>query len=185
MHLYWPRLLDDSGANRQWLRWLMLFLAFLWHQVLLEVEKFAPDNASGRSHHPLESFVVVGSDTARQDALNCASVKVCHRHHFTTIANTLVSNLIDKVTCYGGGSCPAVLLTAGYSSRCFFSFEKVSWVNCAREAERTWPFHSNGPWQDSCQIFSHCVSVYLNYGYFPVNWNLQGSFLYIKKENIR
>ena len=49
--------------------------------------KFAPGNALGRpptgEHHPLESFVVVGGavaipggDTARQDALNCASVKV-------------------------------------------------------------------------------------------------------------
>ena len=45
--------------------------------------KFSPCNALGRPHHPLESFAVVGgavavpdSDTARQDALNCASVKV-------------------------------------------------------------------------------------------------------------
>ena len=33
MPLYWPRLLGDSGVNRQWLRWLLsliIFLAFLW-----------------------------------------------------------------------------------------------------------------------------------------------------------
>jgi hypothetical protein len=49
-----------------------------------EGSKFAPGNALGRPHHPLESFAVVGgavtipgSDTARQDALSCASVKVC------------------------------------------------------------------------------------------------------------
>ena len=38
MHLYWPRLLDDSGVNRQWLGWLlslMIYLAFLWHRVVL------------------------------------------------------------------------------------------------------------------------------------------------------
>ena len=51
---------------------------------VLEGKKFAPSDALGRPHHPLESFVVMGgavalpgSDTARQDALNCASVKVC------------------------------------------------------------------------------------------------------------
>jgi hypothetical protein len=45
--------------------------------------KFAPGNALGRPHHPLESFAVVGGadaisggDTARQDALECAFVKV-------------------------------------------------------------------------------------------------------------
>ena len=35
LHLYWPRLLHDSGVNRQWLRWLlslMIFLTFLWHR---------------------------------------------------------------------------------------------------------------------------------------------------------
>jgi hypothetical protein len=44
---------------------------------------FAPSNALGSPHHTLESFAVVGGalavpggDTARQDALNCASVKV-------------------------------------------------------------------------------------------------------------
>jgi hypothetical protein len=46
--------------------------------------KFTPGNALRRPHHPLASFVVVGSavavpggDSARQDALNCASIKVC------------------------------------------------------------------------------------------------------------
>ena len=43
----------------------------------------APVDALGRLHHPLESPAVVGgavavpgSDTARQDALDCASVEV-------------------------------------------------------------------------------------------------------------
>ena len=51
---------------------------------VLEGMKFAPGNALGIPHHPLESFAVVGSavavpggDTARQDALNWASIKVC------------------------------------------------------------------------------------------------------------
>ena len=46
--------------------------------------EFAPGDALGRPHPPLESFAVVGGavaipggDTARQDALNRASVKVC------------------------------------------------------------------------------------------------------------
>jgi hypothetical protein len=44
--------------------------------------KFAPGNVLGRPHHPLVSFVggavnVPGGDTARQDALNCTSVKFC------------------------------------------------------------------------------------------------------------
>ena len=44
----------------------------------------APSDALGRPHHPLESHAVAGStvavpggDTARQDALNGASVNVC------------------------------------------------------------------------------------------------------------
>ena len=49
----------------------------------------------GQTHHPLESPVVEcgpvavpGSDTARRDALNCASVKVCEgfRYAFTTLS---------------------------------------------------------------------------------------------------
>ena len=43
-----------------------------------------PDDALGRLHYPLESpavgggaVAVPGGDTARQDALNCASVKFC------------------------------------------------------------------------------------------------------------
>jgi hypothetical protein len=45
---------------------------------------FAPANALGRSHPSLESLAFTGSavavpggDTARQDAFNCAFVKVC------------------------------------------------------------------------------------------------------------
>ena len=44
----------------------------------------SPGDALGRPHHPLESPAVAGGavavpdgDTAQQDALNCASVKVC------------------------------------------------------------------------------------------------------------
>ena len=51
---------------------------------VLEGRQCAPGDALGRLHHPLESPAVVGgavavpgSDTARQDALNCAAVKVC------------------------------------------------------------------------------------------------------------
>jgi hypothetical protein len=51
---------------------------------VLESREFAPGNALGRSYQPLESPVVAGGvvaipggDTARQDALNCASIKVC------------------------------------------------------------------------------------------------------------
>ena len=51
---------------------------------VLEGRQCAPGDALGRPHHPLESPAVAGSaaavpggDTARQDALNCASVKVC------------------------------------------------------------------------------------------------------------
>ena len=43
-----------------------------------------PGNALGRPHHPLESLAVAdgavavpGSDSARQAAFNCGSVKVC------------------------------------------------------------------------------------------------------------
>ena len=50
---------------------------------VLEGRQCAPGDALGRLHHPLESPVVAGGavsgpggDTARQDALNCASVKV-------------------------------------------------------------------------------------------------------------
>ena len=45
---------------------------------------FGPRDALGRPHYPLESLAVAGDavavpggDTARQDALNCISVKVC------------------------------------------------------------------------------------------------------------
>ena len=51
---------------------------------VLEGRYYAPGDALCRPHHPLESPVVVGGavavpggDTARLDALNCASVKVC------------------------------------------------------------------------------------------------------------
>ena len=51
---------------------------------LLEGRWFAPGDALCRPHYPLESLMVVsravaipGGDTARQDALDCASVKVC------------------------------------------------------------------------------------------------------------
>ena len=51
---------------------------------VLEGRWFAPGDALCRLHHPLEIPAVVGGavavpgcDTARQDALNCASVKVC------------------------------------------------------------------------------------------------------------
>jgi hypothetical protein len=51
---------------------------------VLEGRKFAPSDALCRPHHPLESpavvggaVVVQGGDTALQDALNCASGKVC------------------------------------------------------------------------------------------------------------
>ena len=50
---------------------------------VLEGRKFATGDALCRPHYPLESLVVVGgavavpgSDTGRQDALDCASVKV-------------------------------------------------------------------------------------------------------------
>jgi hypothetical protein len=51
---------------------------------VLEGRQFSPGDALCSSHHPLESIAVVGvavaipgCDTARQDDLNCASVKVC------------------------------------------------------------------------------------------------------------
>ena len=51
---------------------------------VLEGRKFAPGNALSRLQNPQESFAVVdgavaipGGDKARQDAYNCASVKVC------------------------------------------------------------------------------------------------------------
>ena len=51
---------------------------------VLEGRQCAPDDALGRPHIPLESpavaggaVAVPGGDTARQDALSCASVKVC------------------------------------------------------------------------------------------------------------
>ena len=51
---------------------------------VLEGRQFAPGDALCRPHYPLESLAVVGgavavpgSDTALQDALDCASVKVC------------------------------------------------------------------------------------------------------------
>jgi hypothetical protein len=44
---------------------------------VLEGRWFAPGDVLCRPHHPLESLAVEGGDTARQDALNCASVKVC------------------------------------------------------------------------------------------------------------
>ena len=51
---------------------------------VLEGRSFAPGDALGRPHHPLESpavegdaAAVPGGDTARQDALNFTSVKVC------------------------------------------------------------------------------------------------------------
>ena len=50
---------------------------------VMEGGLLAPGDALCRSHHPLESLVVEGSavavpdcDTARHDALDCASVKV-------------------------------------------------------------------------------------------------------------
>ena len=51
---------------------------------VLEGRQCSPGDALGRPHNPLESPAVAGSavalpggDTARQDALNCAPVKVC------------------------------------------------------------------------------------------------------------
>ena len=51
---------------------------------VLECRLSAPGDALGRPHHRLESpavagglVAVPGNDTARQNALNCASVKVC------------------------------------------------------------------------------------------------------------
>ena len=51
---------------------------------VLEGRLFAPGDALCRLHHPLESLAVEGGavaipgcDTARQDALDSASVKVC------------------------------------------------------------------------------------------------------------
>ena len=51
---------------------------------VLEGKYFSPCVVLCRPHHPLESLAVVGDavaipggDTAQQDALNCASVKVC------------------------------------------------------------------------------------------------------------
>ena len=51
---------------------------------VLESRHFAPGDALCRPHYPLESLTVVGGavavpggDTARQDALDCASVEVC------------------------------------------------------------------------------------------------------------
>ena len=48
------------------------------------LEGRSPGDALCRPHYPLESLTVVGGavavpggDTARQDALDCASVKVC------------------------------------------------------------------------------------------------------------
>ena len=51
---------------------------------VLEGRQCAAGYVLGRPHHPLESPAVVGGavaipggDTARKDALNCKSVKVC------------------------------------------------------------------------------------------------------------
>ena len=51
---------------------------------VLEGREVAPGDALCTSHYPLESLTVVGGavavpggDTARQDALDCASVEVC------------------------------------------------------------------------------------------------------------
>ena len=51
---------------------------------VMEGRQFAPGDALYRPHHPLESLVVEGGavvvpgcDTGQQDALDCASVKVC------------------------------------------------------------------------------------------------------------
>ena len=51
---------------------------------VLEGRLFAPGDALCRPHYPLESLAVEGGavavpggDTARQDALDCASEKVC------------------------------------------------------------------------------------------------------------
>ena len=51
---------------------------------VLEGRRFAPGDALCRPHYPLESLTVVGGavavpggHTARQHALDCASVKVC------------------------------------------------------------------------------------------------------------
>ena len=50
---------------------------------VLEDRQFAPGDTLGRPYHPMESPAVAGGavsipggDTAQQDALNCASVKV-------------------------------------------------------------------------------------------------------------
>ena len=54
---------------------------------VLEGRQCAPGDGLGRPHHPLESLAdvdgavaVPGDDTARQDAFNGASVKICEGH---------------------------------------------------------------------------------------------------------
>ena len=74
--------------KRQWFGLLSLMIFFGLHVTsgavgVLEERQCAPGDALGRPHHTLESPTVAGAavalpggDTARQDALNCASVKV-------------------------------------------------------------------------------------------------------------
>ena len=88
MHLYWPRPLDDSGVNRQWLGWLlslMILFAFLWHRVLLvswragsllPVIRWQTATPSGELCGCGRCSCHTRRDTAGQNAINYASVKV-------------------------------------------------------------------------------------------------------------
>jgi hypothetical protein len=86
MHLYGPRLLDDSGVNRQWLGWLLSLIIFFCLPVtsgaagVLDRRYFVPGDVLCRPHYPLESFAVEGGAVAVPGGdrmlSNCASVKV-------------------------------------------------------------------------------------------------------------
>ena len=88
----------------------------------------------GRPHHPLESPAVAGGtvaipggDTARQDALNCASVKVCEgfrgQAKFLQPAEVLLRRLRHTV-CVGG---PFQLVSDEYAEE----LEKLSTFSTA------------------------------------------------------
>ena len=89
MHLYWPHLLDGKRGEQAVARVVVVLDYLFGHPVttgavgLLEGRYFAPGDALCKLHHPPgepcgcgSAVVVPGGDTARQDALNCASVKV-------------------------------------------------------------------------------------------------------------
>jgi hypothetical protein len=92
MHLYWPRLLDGSGVNRQWLGWL-LFLMLFWSscdigccwcpggQILFFPVMLCADCSTLWRALLLWAVQAVGRDTGgdrdRQDGLNCESGNVC------------------------------------------------------------------------------------------------------------